>query len=144
MSGHVAAGDVCTSCSCGECQYRRALCCGELRPACETGSRDDDVFCREGKGCREAMSPAQELRHMAAAYRKQGLKALAFGRDLGYDASAEALECADVSRVLETAATAVDGMDAERADEYLHQMKAALALREGASRTDEHEMELEP
>lgn len=69
---------------------------------------------------------------MAAARRRQGLKALRLGAEHGYDASAEALEDARVAALLEQAAEAVGVMSPANQEDYLHRMRAALSLHDGA------------
>lgn len=80
---------------------------------------------------------------MASRCRQQGLAALRAGTMHGYDGTGEALELARLASLLEQAAHTVTSMSEPDQQDYLHRMKAALILRDGAVNYQE-ETEIEP
>lgn len=72
------------------------------------------------------MNPVEEIVALADAHQALGLAALDRGEREGRDATAEALEHADIARIMRHGAQALATMSGPVQQDYAHRLKCAL------------------
>lgn len=75
------------------------------------------------------MSPRDDILTMAANQEQAARMAIEAGEKFGYDSSREALEYADIARILRLAAREMDGMEPGAQQDYAHRLKFAVWAR---------------
>ena len=75
------------------------------------------------------MSALQDILTMAANQEKAARMAVEAGERFGYDASREALEYADIARILRLAAKEMEHMAPDAQQDYAHRLKFAVWAR---------------
>jgi len=72
------------------------------------------------------VTPIDDILRMAENQEKAALGAIEAGRRHGFDASRQAMEYADIARLLRLAAGEMRAMSPANAQDYAHRMKAAV------------------
>jgi hypothetical protein len=72
------------------------------------------------------VSPVDDILRMAENQEKAALGAIEAGRRHGFDATRQAMEYADIARLLRLAAGEMRHMDPATQQDYAHRMKAAV------------------
>ena len=75
------------------------------------------------------MSALQDILTMAANQEQAARMAVESGERFGYDASREALEYADIARILRLAAKEMERMEPAAQQDYAHRLKFAVWAR---------------
>ena len=75
------------------------------------------------------MTARQDILTMAANQEKAARMAVEAGERFGYDASREALEYADIARILRLAAKEMEHMAPDAQQDYAHRLKFAVWAR---------------